>query len=292
MTWPKVSVITPAYNQGRFIERTIQSVLNQHYPHLEYIIMDGGSKDQTVRILKKYSRHLMWFSEHDQGQADAINKGLRRSTGSILAYLNSDDTYEPGTLKTIATYFIRHPKAQFVYGRGKLIDVHDKNVGMYNDSQMDHERLFAACGISQPAAFWTREAYRVIGEFDKTYQFTMDYDYWIRVSEKFTLNFLPKAILANTRLHSGAKTSRQTHALHKDAVRTLLTHYGHVHYDWINTLADSQIHQFKNGNALQRPLYPVGMMALTTYLHLLYNHRLPPKLQKKFYVRWFHEIFT
>lgn len=291
MTWPKISVITPAYNQGMFIERTIRSVLDQHYPNLEYIVMDGGSTDETVKILKKYAKQLTWVSEHDEGQADAINKGLRRSTGSILAYLNSDDTYEPGALKTVAGYFMKHPKAQFVYGRGKLIDLEDNDIGMYNDSQMDHEKLSMACGISQPTAFWTRNVYETIGEFDATYQFTMDYDYWIRISEKYPLHFLPKKVLANTRIHADAKTSRQTHRLHMEALRTLFNHYGKVHYDWINTTSDELIHDFKEGNIFQRPLYPIFMTVLTTYYHLVYNHRLPPKIQTHFYSGWFKETW-
>lgn len=289
MNWPKISVITPSYNQGDFIEETILSVLDQNYPNLEYIVMDGGSTDQTVRILKKYQKHLTWFSEPDHGQADAINKGLRMSTGSILAYLNSDDTYEPKTLHTIAQYFMQHKKAQFVYGVGKLINVKGNDIGMYNNLPMNHETLFVQCGISQPTVFWTKKVYQTIGEFDTSYHYTMDYDYWIRASEKFQLHFLKDTILANTRIHKDAKTSKATHKLHLDAVRTTYAHYGKVHCDWINTLADGVVHNRKTGNTLDRCLYWIYMISATSYLHIKYNHELPPKIQQNYYVQWLRE---
>jgi glycosyltransferase involved in cell wall biosynthesis len=289
MKLPKISVIVPSYNQGAYIERTIQSILNQRYPNLEIIVMDGGSTDQTLKILKKYSKKIVWFSEKDAGQADAINKGLRFSSGQILAYLNSDDTYEPKALHTIAKYFLKHPKTQFVYGQGCLINKKDKRIGMYNDSPMTHKSLYAACGISQPTAFWTREVYRKIGPFDATLQYTMDYDYWIRVSAHYSLQHL-KTPLANTRIHAQSKTSSQTHKLHLDAVRTLLKHYGSVHHDWINTLADGEVSQYKNGNKLQRAYYWLWMFVMTSYYHVLLNHKLPPQKQLEQYQRWIQEL--
>ena len=118
----KISIITPSYNQAQFIERTILSVLNQDYKDIEYIIMDGGSTDGTVEILKKYSDHIIWKSEKDNGQSDAINKGLKMATGDIVAYLNSDDTYQPGAFKEVATFFEKNPDKKWVYGKCLIIN--------------------------------------------------------------------------------------------------------------------------------------------------------------------------
>ena len=119
---PLVSIVTPSYNQGPYIEATIQSVVSQDYPHLEYIVIDGGSQDNTVAILKRYAERLCWISEPDHGQADAINKGFRIAHGEILAWLNSDDTYLPGAVCQVVEYFQRHPDVSMVYGEGQHVD--------------------------------------------------------------------------------------------------------------------------------------------------------------------------
>jgi glycosyltransferase involved in cell wall biosynthesis len=124
----KISIITPSYNQAEFIERTIQSIFSQNYPDIEYIVMDGGSTDGTVKILKKYSDQIIWKSEKDNGQSDAINKGLKIATGEIVAYLNSDDTYEPGTLKKVADFFQKNPEKKWVYGKCKIINKKDQEI--------------------------------------------------------------------------------------------------------------------------------------------------------------------
>lgn len=116
-SWPRISIVTPSYNQAEFLERTIFSVLNQNYPKLEYIIIDGGSTDGSVEIIKKYDKYLtFWVSEKDNGQADAIRKGFARATGEILAWINSDDTYLPGTFLKVAKAFIKNPKVDLIFG--------------------------------------------------------------------------------------------------------------------------------------------------------------------------------
>ena len=119
---PLVSIVTPSYNHGRYIEETIQSVLNQDYPNLEYLVIDGGSSDNTVEILKKYEGRLTWISEKDRGQADAINKGFRMANGEILAWLNSDDTYLPGAVQHSVRYLEAHSEVAMLYGEGYHID--------------------------------------------------------------------------------------------------------------------------------------------------------------------------
>ena len=113
---PRISVVTPSYNQGNFVEETIQSVLDQGYPNLEYIVMDGGSTDGTLDILRKYEKRLVWKSERDRGQSDALNKGFRMASGDIFSFINSDDVYEPGALHKVGRFFVDHPQASWLTG--------------------------------------------------------------------------------------------------------------------------------------------------------------------------------
>lgn len=300
VAWPKISIITPSYNQGKFIERTLLSVLTQKYPRLELIVMDGGSTDQTVKVLKKYDQLIkrgkfgkgityIWKSEKDQGQTHAINKGLEIATGDILAYLNSDDTYEPKALKTIATYFKKHPGTQFVYGKGQLIDTHDRPIGMYNDFPVNHHKLHRNCGVSQPTAFWTRKVFETIGYFNQDFQYTMDYEYWVRVSQKFKMVYLSN-VLASTRIHPDAKTSSQTMKLYKNAIQLQKMHYPYVHEDWIFTFSDGLVHNLKDGAWYQEVWYWLVLMGGSAWLQLWWNHRLPHSAMRRQYQLWLGEI--
>ena len=210
---PKISVITPSFNQAEFIERTIQSVLSQDYSNLEYIVMDGGSTDGTVEILKKYGKRIIWFSEKDKGQAEAVNKGLKIATGEIMAYLNSDDTYEPETLKLIADFFIKRPETMWVFGKCRIIDENDreirKTITAYKNfwlRRYNYKTLLILNYISQPAVFWQRKAYENIGEFNLEEFWELDYDYWLRLGKRYQPGFIDE-YLANFRVHQKAKTS-------------------------------------------------------------------------------------
>src|SRR5688572_25596277 len=149
---PLVSIVTPSYNQGRYIEETIQSVLNQDYPNLEYLVLDGGSTDETLEILKRYEGRLVWISEKDRGQADAINKGFHLAKGRILGWLNSDDTYSPGAIRKVAQYFQTHRDVGLLYGEGYHVDTAGKIIERYNTEPFNFHRLGEICFICQPAA--------------------------------------------------------------------------------------------------------------------------------------------
>jgi glycosyltransferase involved in cell wall biosynthesis len=212
-TLPSISIITPSFNQASFIDRTIRSVLDQNYPGLEYIIVDGGSQDGTIDVLKKYERRLKWISEKDEGQADAINKGVLMATGDIIAYLNSDDVYEPGALRRVAEYFAAHPEAMWLTGKCRIIDEHDREIrGMitaYKNFLLRHysyRMLLVTNPISQPATFWRRTVVDEFGLFDKTEHLVMDYEYWLRIGKKYPLSVLDE-YLAAFRVYASSKTS-------------------------------------------------------------------------------------
>jgi glycosyltransferase involved in cell wall biosynthesis len=205
-TWLWVSVVTPSYNQGHLIEETIRSVLLQGYPHLEYVVIDGGSSDNTLDVLRHYEDHLRWVSEPDQGQADAINKGVRMSRGEMLAYLNSDDTYLPGSVRLVAEYFQTHPDVGMVYGDCQVIDAQGNVLGLMRGHKFNlHRLIHRAEIIPQPAAFWRRAVVEQVGLFDLTLRYSMDYDFFIRVGRAFRVAYIPQP-LACFRLHSVSKT--------------------------------------------------------------------------------------
>ncbi len=211
-TPPKLSIITPSFNQAPFIERTIRSVLDQGYPNLEYIIVDGGSRDGTLDVLRKYEHRLKWTSEKDEGQADAINKGVLAATGDIIAYLNSDDVYEPGALLRVAEYFASHPEAMWLTGRCRIIDDKDREIRgaitAYKNFLLRHYSygmLLVTNPVSQPATFWRRELVREFGLFDKNEHLVMDYEYWLRIGRRYRPGILD-GYLARFRVHGRAKT--------------------------------------------------------------------------------------
>lgn len=215
--YPSISIITPSFNQGSFIEETILSVLSQDYPDLEYLIMDGGSSDSTLSVLKKYSGKLAWLSETDHGQTDAINKGLRRATGAIVGYLNGDDLLLPGALRKVAEAFIAEPQTWWVTGKCRIVDEENNEIRraitVYKNTLL-HVRSFSSLlmtnYISQPATFWRREALESIGYLDEGLRYVMDYEYWLRLYSKSPPVFIPE-YLAAFKIHRNSKTTSTGH---------------------------------------------------------------------------------
>lgn len=202
-----VSIVTPSYNQARFIETTIRSVLDQDYPEIEYIIVDGGSTDGSVDIIQKYAPRLAWWvSEKDRGQTDAINKGFARARGDVLAWINSDDIYQPGAVREAVDYLTAHPEAGMVYGDASYIDEHDWVIGRFPAAQTDYARLRRGyVHIPQQSSFFRADLWRRVGPLDPSFYFAMDYDLWVRLAEIAPLHYIPR-LWASFRLHSGAKT--------------------------------------------------------------------------------------
>jgi len=251
--WPKISIVTPSFNQGNFIEETIQSVLNQAYPNLEYLVIDGGSTDGTLDILRKYSDRLRWISEPDGGQASAINKGLQLATGEILAFLNSDDLYLPGALPRAARFFMANLDAAWVSGRCITIDAeqqptrklitHYKNFWLHFRS---YKVLLVLNYISQPATFWRKSVFNELGPLEESLHYTMDYEYWLRIGKHYRLYSLPQE-LAVFRLHANSKSGSTASKQFEEQYRVAETYHPpapllplHRLHNWLSIMVYSR----------------------------------------------------
>jgi|YNPNPStandDraft_1061719.scaffolds.fasta_scaffold00010_69 glycosyltransferase involved in cell wall biosynthesis len=214
---PRISVVTPSYNQVRFIEQTIQSVLSQNYPGLEYFVIDGGSTDGTLDVLRRYSDCLIWVSERDKGQANAINKGLRMASGEIVAYLNADDMYEANALFQVGNYFANHTEAMWITGQCHNIDeqgrIIRRGISWYKNFWLrvgSYATLQVLNFIAQPATFWRRCLLEKLGYLDESLNYTMDYEYWLRIGRVYPIHRLHSP-LARFRIHSTSKSGQTSY---------------------------------------------------------------------------------
>jgi glycosyltransferase involved in cell wall biosynthesis len=228
-----VSIITPSFNQGRFIERTIQSVLNQNVPDLEYLVFDGASTDDTVSILQRYSASLKFISEKDHGQSHAVNKGLIASSGDIIGWLNSDDIYYPNTLKKVCEFFAAHPEVDIVYGDAYHIDQEDQIIEKYPTESWNIKRLKQTCYLSQPAVFWQRRIIEKLGLLNEQLNYCMDYEYWLRLAlGKMRFHYLPE-VLAGSRLYPQTKTLSDPSRVQQEIFMMLRDRVGYVPDEWL-----------------------------------------------------------
>jgi len=218
--WPKISVVTPSYNQGEFIEETIRSVLLQGYPDLEYIIVDGGSTDDTLEILMKYEPWLAsWASEPDQGQTDAINKGWRTGSGEFVTWLNSDDILTPDSLQVAAKTLMARGDVDLVYGDFQEMDAQGRIVQLVGRFPFAIEEVlrYWRNPVCQPGFLMRRDLLTRIGYLDPAFHYAMDFDYWLRVGKRGRLLYIPK-VLAGFRIHPEAKGSTQIATLAQENV--------------------------------------------------------------------------
>jgi glycosyltransferase involved in cell wall biosynthesis len=252
LDWPCLSIITPSYNQGEFIEETIRSVLLQGYPNLEYIIIDGGSTDNTLEIIKKYEPYISyWVSEPDQGQTDALNKGIQKITGEVFAWLNSDDFYVPHTFHLIGKAFRDH-SFDICYGKCEFIDTEGKFLfdWPYVDS-LTLARVIADNLVPQPSCFLNAQAIKANGPLSQELQYSFDYEYWVRLLfNNAKIQSIP-ALFSKYRLHDQSKTQTsrlkfdaEMEMIHqnllekdsgpvvKQAIANCYKRFAHEHYYW------------------------------------------------------------
>ena len=205
---PRITIVTPSFNQAQFLERTIRSVLDQEYPDLEYLVMDGGSTDGSVEIIRRFAERLTyWTSGPDGGQAAAINAGWRMAHGEVLAWLNSDDVFLPGALSAVGHAFQEHPKAVLVYGQTQLVDPDGLLLGTVGSAYRQRTLLYSHQLIPQPSSFFRRSAVEAVGLLDESLHYSMDLDLLLRLS-RMARPLMLQQTLAEATIHAEAKTTR------------------------------------------------------------------------------------
>jgi glycosyltransferase involved in cell wall biosynthesis len=229
---PLVSVVTPCYNMAGYLKEALESILAQDYPNLELIVVDGGSTDGTVGLLRLYSERLRWVSEADHGPSDAAAKGFAMAQGDIFVWLNADDSFLPGALRTAAAYLTAHPDVDVVYGEGWWIDENGQRIARYPTLPFDARVLQRDCFICQPAAFIRAEAYRRV-PLDPEVNRSFDYDLWIRMAKAGVRFASIPEYLANSRMHSGAKTIYEREEVFQASMSLLRRHYGYIPLPWV-----------------------------------------------------------
>jgi glycosyltransferase involved in cell wall biosynthesis len=231
---PRITVVTPSFNQAAYLEATLRSVLDQGYPNLEYIVIDGGSTDGSVNILQRYEDHLTyWVSEKDRGQTDAINKGMARATGELRGYLNSDDIYLPGALERVARAYRENPQADLFHGDCRVIDEQGRTIGRRRASITRFDEIVDVWGVwwkqrnfVQPEVFWTKRIADRIGPFQTDLFMVMDYEYWTRV-----LRAGGRVAAVEEELAAFRMTSAQKSNLHERSATEMLGVVGRLLWD-------------------------------------------------------------
>ncbi len=219
MNFPRVTVVTPSYNQAAFLEQTIQSVLAQDYPNLEYMIVDGGSTDGSVEIIRKYADRLAWWvSEKDSGQAEAINKGFQRATGELVGWLNSDDLYQPGSIQAAVEVFERNPQAGLVYGDVLSINAAGEPINLMKFAPYTLQDLMAFKIICQPGVLMRRAVLQQVGNLEVHFHYMLDHHLWLRMVRRAPMVYLPRQQAA-ARFHPAAKNLAQAPKFGEEALQ-------------------------------------------------------------------------
>jgi glycosyltransferase involved in cell wall biosynthesis len=229
----RVTIVTPSFNSAPFLEEAIESVLAQDYPAIEYLVMDAGSADGTLPILERYRGRIRYWSEPDQGAADAINRGFRLGSGAIVAWLNADDRYLPGAVRAAVEHLQENPAAAVAYGEAYWTDEAGRVLGPYPTVKPFDPAMFSReCAVCQPACFMRRSAMEDAGWLDAALHSAFDYDLWIRLARRHPFTHVP-AFLAYSRMHRANKSLGQRRQVFEESMAVLRRHYGYVPVNWV-----------------------------------------------------------
>ena len=239
----KLSVVTPSFNQGRFIERTLRSIADQDGVAIEHIVFDGGSIDETRAILERFEPPVRWVSEPDRGQAHAVNKAILASSGDIIGWLNSDDVYYPGAAASVMAFFEAHPDVDVLYGMADHIDPDDVPFETYPSEPWDVHRLRNICYLCQPAVFLRRRVVEQHGLLDESLAYCMDYEYWLRLGKAGVRFAYLERKLAGSRLYPQNKTLGSRVAVHREINDMQKALFGRVPDPWLFNYAYALVEQ-------------------------------------------------
>lgn len=228
---PRISVITPSFNHAAYLRQCVDSVLDQRYPNLQYLVADGGSSDETVNILRSYGDALAFISERDHGQSDAVNKGLRAADGEIIGWLNSDDYYLPECLARVIECFARHPDAAMIYGRALMVDRDGRTQREYPTFDLRRTDLQRKCFICQPTVFVRREVLADIGLLNPNLDVCLDYDWWLRIMRDHRAVYCDHVLAASRHYDSTKTSARRLRAL-VEAGYLMREHFGGASWRW------------------------------------------------------------
>jgi glycosyltransferase involved in cell wall biosynthesis len=271
-----ISVITPSFNQGRFIERTLCSVLDQNIPNLEYVIFDAGSTDETLSILERYQDRIRWSSEPDRGQTHAVNKGISATSGDIIAWINSDDVYYPGALGTIQAYFTEHPDVDVIYGNAFHIDEEGHEIEAYYTEPWSFSRLKEVCFLCQPAVFFRRRMIERFGLLNESLHFCMDYEFWLRMAiGGASFAYLPIP-LAGSRMYAQNKTLSQRVRFHAEINGMMKEKFNQVPDAWLYNYAHAVVDARDISRGTRKFALTVAWESL--FASLRWNHSLSKEM--------------
>jgi len=246
----KFSIITPSYNQGQYIEETLLSVVNQGYSNLEYIVIDGGSSDESIAVIQRHADKIaFWESKKDKGQSDAINKGLKMATGDIVAWLNSDDMYTENAIRRVAAIFAKHPDVDVVYGN--VWQCYPDKTEKHINKKFNPKQFLTGINLHQPSVFWRRKLHDEVGFLDEALYYTMDYDLWLRLFYKYK-SLKTDSILSKFRCHEEAKTSNNPKGIYLDYRKCVSRFFRSAGFDQhIATLRALKIFDHSDSNKYQ-----------------------------------------
>lgn len=281
----KFSIITPSFNQGQFIERTLASVARQEGAEIEHVVFDGGSTDETIEVLTRFTPAVRWVSEKDRGQTDAVNKGIRATDGEIIGWLNSDDIYYPGAIAQVVHYFQDHPDVDIVYGKADHIDIDDVPFEEYPTEEWSFERLKYHCFLCQPAVFFRRRVVEQHGLLDESLHYCMDYGYWVRLALAGARFGYLETKLAGSRIYPGNKTMGSRMKVHREINDMFRNLVGTVPDKWLFNYAHTVVELKWDKNTQQRRFcIAVGIQTLRAAIR--WNGRISLDLIKTIFNRF------